>query len=365
VTENSGSASKLSVTAPQHRVDIQHGPADMVEDVARIYGYDKLPTSSLADALPVQWDNVALLGEERIRDILAGLGLQEVMTYTLTAPEKEQPLGITGSAVTLANPIHSERGILRRSLLASVLQVASSNLKQHNGVRFFEIGQVYLPVDGAVLPQEIRRLSIVITGPRTTEHWDSQTAVAAMDFFDLKGIVQALLSRLHSNKVSFEPVQTTELHPGQSASIKIGGIEVGKLGQLHPSLLASYELGRRKVYVADIDVDALLAIVPSTHQLGTISTFPPMLEDIALVVDEALSAAKLEAELRAGGGELLRQVKLFDVYRGANLPEGKKSLAFALTYQAPDRSLTDKEVSKVRAKIIGRVEKLLGATLRA
>ncbi len=365
VTENSGSASKLSVTAPQHRVDIQHGPADMVEDIARIYGYDKLPTSSLADALPVQWDNIALLGEERIRDILAGLGLQEVMTYTLTAPEKEQPLGITGSAVTLANPIHSERGILRRSLLASVLQVASSNLKQRAGVRFFEIGQVYLPVDGAVLPQEIRRLSIVITGPRTTEHWDSQSVAVPMDFFDLKGIVQALLSRLHLEKVSYEPVQTPELHPGQSANIKVGDIIIGKLGQLHPSLLANYELGRRKVFVADIDVDALLAITPDTHQLGTISTFPPMLEDIALVVDEALPAAKLEAELRAGGGELLRRVKLFDVYRGANLPEGKKSLAFALTYQATDRSLTDKEVSKVRAKIIGRVEKLLGATLRA
>ncbi len=365
VIENAASASKLTVTPPQHRVDIQDGPADMVEDIARIYGYDKLPTSSLADALPVQWDNPALLGEERIRDILAVLGLQEVMTYTLTSPEKEQPLGITGSAVTLANPIHSERGILRRSLLASVLEVTANNLKQRSGVRFFELGQVYLPVEGEVLPQEIRRLSIVITGPRSTEHWDSQAAAATMDFFDLKGIVQSLLSRLHLEEVNYDPVQTAELHPGQSACIKVGKTIVGKLGQLHPSLLANYELGRRKVFVAELDIDALLALTPYTHQLSMISTFPPMLEDIALVVDESLPAARLEAELRAGGGELLRQIRLFDVYRGPNLPDGKKSLAYALTYQAADRSLTDKEVTKVRAKMIGRVEKLLGASLRA
>jgi len=363
--DNPSDSASFSVVPPVHRVDIQHGAADLVEDIARIYGYDKLPTTMLADELPVQRDNVALQGEERVRDILVSLGLQEVMCYSLTSPAKEAPLCITGDAVELANPIHSERGILRRSVLASVLQVAATNLRQRQGVRLFEIGQVYLPAPGQPLPLETRRLSIVITGPRTTEHWDSQAMAATMDFFDLKGILEALLNRLHIDEVTFSPVASQELHPGQASEVICDSIKVGTIGQLHPTLNAQYDLGRRKVFVADLDLDALLAVAPGLHKFKSVATFPPVLEDIAVVVDEALPAAKLEAEIRAGGGDMLKRVRLFDVYRGANLPAGKKSLAYALMYQAADRSLTDKEVSKVRAKIVGRVEKLLGATLRA
>lgn len=358
-------AGQLSIIPPSHRVDIQHGAADVVEDIARVYGYDKLPTSTLADALPVQFDNKDLMGEERVRDILAGLGLQEVMTYALTSAEKETPLGIAGEAVTLANPIHSERGILRRSLLASVLEVAASNLKHRNTVRLFEVGQTYTPEAGQTLPRETRRLVVVLTGQRQTEHWDTAATGGTMDFFDLKGIVEALFARLHLGKVTLEPIQTIELHPGQAAEVKAGKTLLGKIGQLHPTLLPQYQLGKRAVFVADLDLDAILSVTPALHRIESIITFPPVLEDIALVVDETLPAAKLEAEIRAGGGELLKRVRLFDVYRGANLPAGKKSLAYALTYQADDRSLTDKEIVKVRQKIVGRVEKLLGATLRA
>jgi phenylalanyl-tRNA synthetase beta chain len=358
-------AGQLTIVPPSHRVDIQHGAADVVEDIARVYGYDKLPTSTLADALPLQFDNTALMGEERVRDILAGLGLQEVMTYALTSPEKEAPLGITGPAVTLANPIHSERGILRRSVLASVLEVAANNLKQRNTVRLFEVGQTYVPEADQKLPRESRRLVMVITGQRQTEHWDTTATGSAMDFFDLKGLVAALLERLHLSKLTWEPAQRPELHPGQSAELKAGGASLGVVGQLHPTLLTHYQLGKRAVFVADLDLDAVLAAAPALHRITAISTFPPVLEDIALVVDEQLPAAKLEAEIRAGGGELLKRVRLFDVYRGANLPAGKKSLAYALTYQADDRSLNDKEIVKLRQKIVGRVEKLLGATLRA
>jgi phenylalanyl-tRNA synthetase beta chain len=286
------------------------------------------------------------------------------MTYALSSPEKEAPLGVTGKYVTLANPIHSERGVMRRSVLASVLQVAATNLKQRPGVRLFEIGKVYDPLEGEKLPRETRRLVIVLTGPRTTEHWDSQAAAPAMEFFDLKGIVEALLERLHVEGVTNQATRTTHLHPGQGAEIVVGKSSIGTLGQLHPSLNEAYDLGKKKVYVADLDLDALLEAVPGVHRFRSISPFPPVLEDIALVVDEAMPAAQVASEIRAGGGELLNAVRLFDVYRGPNLPAGKKSLAYALSYQVPDRNLTDKEVAKVRAKIVGRVEKLLGATLR-
>lgn len=355
----------LTVIPPSHRVDIQHGAADVVEDIARIYGYDKLPVTSLADALPQQYDNPSLMGEERARDVLVGLGLQEVMSYALTSPEREAPLGISGPAVELANPIHSERGILRRSVLASVLQVAAMNLKHRSTVRLFEIGAVYVPEPDARLPRESRQLVMVLTGQRSVEHWDTTEKQPAVDFFDLKGLVQALLERLHIPSISFETLATGELHPGQSAKVNSGKHNLGKIGQLHPKVAEAFELGRRKILVAELDLECILKLMPAWHTFQSISTFPPVLEDIALVVDETLPADKLEAEIKAGGGDLLRGIRLFDVYRGQNLPAGKKSLAYALTYQAMDRSLTDKEVSKVRAKIVGRVEKMLGAVLRA
>ncbi len=365
VVEQPNTASKLKVTTPQHRVDIQHGPADAVEDIARIYGYDKLPTRMLAATLPAQWDNRDFMAEELLRDTLVTLGLQEVITYSLTSPASEIPLGVEGIPVTLENPIHSERSILRRNLLASVLQVVSKNLKHRHTIRFFEIGKVYQQVAGEPLPWESRRLAVVLTGSRYPEHWEGNTSPSHLDFYDLKGLMEALFNRIHVQQVSFEPAIHPELHPGQAASIHAGDRKIGTLGQLHPSIATHFELGKRKVYVADVDVEALLAVIPNVHALTSISSFPPMLEDLALVVEEHVSAAKLEAELRKGGGDLLKDVRLFDVYRGPNLPAGKKSLAYALTYQAPDRSLTDKEISKVRAKIVGRVEKLLGATLRA
>ncbi len=370
--------STFTVVPPPHRVDIQQGPADLVEDISRIYGYQQLTATALADELPLQEDNLPLMGEERVRDLLVNLGLQEVMTYALTSPEQESALGIGGDYVTLANPIHSERGVMRRSVLASILQVTAANLRRHPGVRLFEIGKVYDPVAGEVLPQENRRLAIVMTGPRGVEHWEQQAPPALLDLFDLKGVIESFLSSLHVGEVNCQPVrpQNTQvadphpsavsyLHPGQSALVIAGERVLGTIGQLHPALLEGLHLGRRKVFVADLDLEAILASTPMLHRFEAISPFPPVLQDIALVVDEALPAAKVSAEIRAGGGELLRGIRLFDVYRGQNLPAGKKSLAYALTYQAHDRSLTDKEVAKVHAKIVGRVEKLLGATLRA
>jgi len=239
------------------------------------------------------------------------------------------------------------------------------NLKHRSTVRLFEIGAVYLPEADARLPRETRRLVIALTGQRSVDHWDTTEKQPQLDFFDLKGLVEEFLLRLHVPSLTFEPLTTTELHPGQSAEVKSGKQVLGKIGQLHPQVAGSYELGRRKIVVADLDLECILELMPAWHSFESISTFPPVLEDIALVVDETLPAEKLEAEIKTGGGELLRSIRLFDVYRGQNLPAGKKSLAYALTYQAMDRSLTDKEVSKVRAKIVGRVEKLLGAVLRA
>jgi phenylalanyl-tRNA synthetase beta chain len=359
-------AQTLKVTTPPHRLDIQSGPADLIEELARIHGYDRLPATLLKDQLPRQQTNRPLVLEERVRDLLVNAGLQEVMTYTLTTPERETPLlSDSGDYVRLANPVSSERSVLRHSVLASVLDIAAANLRHTDGVRLFEIGQVYLPKAGERLPQEPRRLAIVLAGPRIPEFWDTLDKPPVFDFFDLKGIVSALLGELHVGAATYQPAQVKYLHPGRSAEVLLGKVSVGSFGQLHPGLNEAYQLGRRSVLVGELDLEALLAAVPERYIVEPIAEFPPVRQDIALVVDETLPAAKVEEQIQAGGGELLRGVRLFDVYRGPNLPQGKKSLAFALTYQAPDRTLTDKDVAKVHQKIVGRVEKLLGATLRA
>jgi len=356
----------LRVTTPPHRVDIQDGPADLIEELARIHGYDRLPATLLRDQLPRQRTNRPLVLEERVRDILAGCGLQEVMTYTLTTPEREQPL-LPGPReyVQLANPVSTERSALRQTVLGSVLEIAALNLRHRDRVCLFEVGLVYLPVQGERLPNEQRRLGVVLAGPRGQEFWESPEKPPAMDFFDLKGVLATLFAELHLDGISYKPARAAWLHPGRSAEILTGTVSLGCFGQLHPALNDRYELGRRTVLVAELDVEALLAAVPERYVVEPVPEFPPVRQDIALVVDESLPAAQVEEQIKAGGGELLRGVRLFDVYRGPNLPAGKKSLAFALTYQSLERTLTDKDVAKVHQKIVGRLEKLLGARLRA
>jgi phenylalanyl-tRNA synthetase beta chain len=288
------------------------------------------------------------------------------MTYALTTAEREAPLVGSGAEyVRLANPISAERVVLRHSVLASVLEVAAANLRHTESVRLFEIGHVYLPRAGEKLPDEPRRLAIVMTGSRTKESWQSPGKGEAIDFFDVKGVVESVLAGLHIGAAEYRPAQVAWLHPGRSAELWVEKRSLGCIGQLHPGLNDTYGLGRRSVLVADLDLEGLLALVPARHAYRAIPEYPPVRQDIAVVVDESLPAVKVAEQIQAGGGELLRDVRLFDVYRGSNLPQGKKSLAYALTYQASDRTLTDKEVAKVHAKIVGRLEKMLGAKLRA
>ncbi len=365
-TVESRGADSLTATTPPHRVDIQVGPADLIEELARITGYDRLPATLLADDLPEQHTNRALVLEEQVRDLLVNAGLQEVMTYALTTPEKEAALVAPGAEyLPLANPISSERGVMRQSVLSGVLEVTAANLRHTEAVRCFEIGHAYLPKPGEKLPDEPLRLAIVMTGTRTAESWDAPEEGGPLGFFDLKGVIEALFTGLHITGVEYQPIKVPHLHPGKAAEVTPNGKPLGWFGALHPAVNETYGLGRRTVLVAEFDLEAVLAAVPERYVCRAIPEFPPVRQDVAVAVDESLPAAKVEAEIWAGGGPLLRAVRLFDVYRGPNLPAGKKSLAYSLTYQADDRTLTDKEVAKVHGQIVGRLEKVLGAQLRA
>ncbi len=356
----------LHVVTPPHRLDIQAGSADLIEELVRVYGYDRLPATLLADQLPEQHTNRALVLEERVRDILVNAGLQEVITYALTEPGREAPLGLPAARyVRLVNPVTSERVVMRHSVLASVLEVAANNLRHTEDVRLFEIGRVYLPHPGEKLPDEPRRLALVLTGGRHPEFWeDGAQADGALDFFDLKGVVEALAADLHLKDVSYRPSQAPYLHPGRAAELVGGGKAVGQFGQMHPKVAQAYGMGERAILAGELDLEALLAAVAERYAYTPVPRFPPALRDIAVIVEEAIPAERIEAEIRAAGGPLLRGVRLFDLYRGESIPPGTKSLAYALTYQADDRTLTDKEVDKAHKKIEDRLKHVLKAQIR-
>jgi phenylalanyl-tRNA synthetase beta chain len=360
-------ADTLRATVPSHRIDVEEGPADVIEDLVRLYGYDKLPATLLADQLPPQRTNQPLIFEERLRDRLVALGLQEVITYALTTEEREKPLSLPPCEyVRLQNPISSEREVMRHSLLTGVLDVAAANLQHTNDVRLFEIGAVYLPRPDKKLPDEPRRLAVVLCGVRQQEFWAeaTDTPPQPLDFFDLKGIVEALLTDLHVANMAYRPIKAPALHPGRAAELVVGERMIGQFGELHPKVAEAFNLGGRAVLMGEIDLEALRSMLPARHLYQPVPRFPAALRDLAVMVEESMPAERVASEIRAAGGALLRDVRLFDLYRGENIPAGHKSLAYALTYQADDRTLTDNEVKKAHDKIMGRLKHVLKAQIR-
>jgi phenylalanyl-tRNA synthetase beta chain len=324
----------------------------------------------MADALPPQIGNPIHEWEEHLRDLLVAIGLQEVVTYRMTSPERESRLivgeGLRPSLteyVRVANPIAPERSVLRRSLLTSVLEVAEKNAKAES-LAMFEVGSVFEPVKND-LPNEPRKLAMVMTGARIASAWDVKN-VPAFDFFDMKGRVELLLAGLRFRDISYAQPSALSaaayLHPGKSAEVKIGGEVVGAFGELHPLAKEKFAFGDAPIIVAEFDLEKLRMLNPS-YGIQPVSEFPPMYEDIALILDESASAAAVEALIRQTGGKTVTDVKLFDVYRDEKIGAGKKSLAYSLTYQA-EKTLTDSEAAAIRGKIVKRLEREVGAKLR-
>lgn len=364
-----------TVTTPQTRLDIQAGAADLIEELARVYGYDALKERLLPLELPEPKGNRALELEDRTRDLLADQGLQEAITYSLTSPQDEGMLNPgknpnhyeMSDYVGLINPVSPLRWVMRRTLLPGLLAVVQKNLEAADSVAMYELGFVYIPKAGERLPDEPRKLAVVLSGRRASAAWDDAQGVAApqYDFFDLKGVVESLAADLHLPSASFAAVGMVPwLHPMRAAELRVNGTAVGFFGELHPKVTAAFGLGDRAVQVAELDLEAVLAAVPERYGYKPFSTFPPAKRDVAVVVPEATSAEAVLAEIRAGGGDLLTAATLFDVYRGAGLPDGTKSLAFALTYQATDRTLGDKEIAKAHEKVEGRLRQVLRAQIR-
>ncbi len=360
----------VTATTPSFRLDIGEGvvgKADVIEEIARMYGYDKIPETRIGDPLPPQVGNPVHDWEERLRDKLATLGLQEVITYRLTSPEAQERLGSQGEFVKIANPSTPEKRVLRCSMMANVLEIIEKNVRLRDSLAFFEIGATFVPNKGD-LPEEPRKLALAMTGRRQLPAWDMNDA-PLMDFYDMKGAVEALLASLGLKDVTYTAADTSvqpgaAFHPGKSADVSVNGVVIGSFGELHPVVAEKFEFADSPVLAAEFDLEKLRNAQPE-YEIVPVPAFPPMLEDIALIVDESIPAATVESLIRQTGGKMLTDARLFDVYRSEErLGAGKKSLAYALTYQAPDRTLTDKEAAKIRNKIVRRLEHEIGAELR-
>jgi phenylalanyl-tRNA synthetase beta chain len=366
----------IRAVCPDHRLDIGEGvtgKADLIEEVARVHGYDNIPEVRMADLLPPQKGNTVLDKEERVRDLLVAHGLQEVISYRWSTPERENRRIAPGSTpddkpyVKIANPLAYEKAFLRHSVMASVLDSAERNARNREHLAFFEIGPIFLQGEEGGLPDELRRLALVMAGQRGTRGWQPADT-GDMDFFDLKGVIAGLLNGLRLDHVKYEPGEHPSFHPGKCAHVFVGEKQIGVFGELHPSVRGSYDWPstfKAPVLAAEFDLDLLLSLIPALYQTSDLPTFPPVLEDLALVVDETVPAEKIESLIRQTGGKLLADVRLFDLFRSEQIGAGKKSLAYSLTYQAPDRTLKDDEIKQLRAKIIKRLEYEVSAKLRA
>ncbi len=377
----------VQVRVPSFRQDIG-GLADLCEEVARVYGYDNIPPTMLADELPGADAHPELEIEQKVRDVLIGCGLNEVITYSLTSMEAVALVNPAEADAArylrLSNAITPEREYLRRSLLPTMLEALASNLRERDRVQIFEIGHVFLPrsqpgTDDEWLPDEPRRLAMAIAGPRAALGW-AHAAAEPFDFFDLKGVVEVLLERLGiADQSSFVPLTDDErLHPGRSACLMIqpgtegNGVAkgtdkrvlVGMIGELHPAVCERLELGAPRAVVAELDLDALIRLVHASIYRA-ISRYPATVQDLAVVTSSELPADQVAAIIRRGAGDLLESLTLFDVYTGEQVGAGKRSLAYRLAFRAADRTLNDEALAKVRAKIIKLLEREANATIRA
>jgi len=359
--EATSAASQILVVAPYWRSDVNCA-ADLVEEVVRIIGYDKVPVTRLSSPLPAQEPTPVLDFKQRLRHILAGYGFQEILTYSLTSLEKlrklspELELGIT--PLKVANPMSVEQEYLRTTLRAGLLSTLSHNQKiEEAGIRLFEIGKIFLP-RGKELPDEKETLCVVLSGSRAELSWHGDNQ--ALDFFDAKGVLEKLLNQL-GLEATFEGSDDESLFPGRVGSVVIEDDKVGVVGDLHPKVAQAFDL-RGTVCLIEIDLEKLLHKAAEVKRYQPIYKFPSVTRDVALVVDEGIAYKEIEEILRSF--PLVREVTLFDLYTGEQIPEGKKSFAVRVVCQSPDRTLTDEEVNKTQEEMLDRLHRELGATLR-
>lgn len=345
----------LGITPPYWRRDLNL-TEDLVEEVARIIGYDELPATQLTGPIPATPADPVLVTSDFLRDLMVAAGLQEVITYPLVGRDFLSRAGQAPEPIALLNPMSADQAVLRTSIRPSILKTMADNVRrQQDGLAIFEVGLIYLPREDD-LPDERPLLAAALCGPRGRLSWlDSP---GPYDFFDGKGIIETIGRQLRLN---LEVARSDDpfYHPGRAAEVQRDGTTIGTLGEVSAEVRQAFDLDERVVYF-ELEVHKLVNQSIPVYQ--PISRFPDVVQDVALVVDEAVEAERLGEVL--AGGRFVQEVRLFDVYRGVPLEPGRKSLAFSLRFRAPDRTLTEDEVSRIRSGLVERLRRQFGAALR-
>ena len=344
------------IQVPSWRPDLRV-MADIAEEVARYYGYNNIETTLMRGATTMGGYSDEQKLENAAGAAARALGYSEIITYSFVSPSSFDAIRIPADSplrktVKLVNPLGEDTSIMRTVILPSMLDILSRNFAFKNkGVKLYEIGKIYMPVEGEKLPNEPKRMIFGTYG----EH---------ENFFTLKGEVDALLEQLNVHPATYvADTKNPSYHPGRCADIMIDGKKLGVIGQIHPLVAEGYGISG-EVYVAELDFTGLQSALAPERIFHSLPKFPTVSRDLALVCDEAMTVGMLEACIKKAGGKLLRSIQLFDIYRGPGIAPGKKSVAFSLELRADDRTLTDEDTTGVTNAVLEKLKNDLGVTLR-
>lgn len=343
------------VYVPTFRGDIE-SMADIAEEVARIYGYDKIPTTMMKGCVTVGGKSKKQHLEDVIRDSLTAVGLYEVTTYSFIDPKENDMILMPQeddrrNMVRISNPLGEENSVMRTDMLSSVLKVLRTNFSRRNAeAGIFEIGSVYIPKEEQVLPDENQIVAVGMYG--------------GCDFYDIKGKVENMLADLNINDYEFITCKDNpSFHPGRCAHIYACGKFLGIIGQIHPKVAANFKIGV-ETYCALLDFNVLLSGYTTDRQYKALPKFPATSRDIAVILDKNINVGEVIKIIESNRNGILESYSLFDVYEGEQVGDGKKSVAYSLLFRAEDRTLTDKEVNEVMDKILSGLKEKLNAELR-
>ena len=344
-----------TILVPSFRPDLNL-MADIAEEVGRSYGYNEIPTTAFKTSTQGGYSAEMKL-ETKAGQLCRGLGYSEIITYSFVSPAVFDQIRLSAdsplrNAMKIQNPLGEDTSIMRTIALPSMLEILSRNNAYHNkSVKLYELAKIYLPTEGQALPEEPKMLVLGTYGANET-------------FFTLKGELEAILAGLRIQKASYTAVKDNpSYHPGRCAKVTVGGVDVGVMGQVHPSVAKNYGI-ETEVYCAEISFTKLLALQLPDATYTPLPKYPSVARDLALICAEEVTVADVENVITAAAGKLLRGVKLFDIYRGVGVPEGKKSMAFSLELRADDRTLTDTDSEGVVTKVLAALKEKLDASLR-
>jgi len=353
----------LTVTVPVRRNDI-HIPADLLEEIARIYGYDELPTTLPTGRMTMGTLTSAQKLMRATRHSLEGLGLNQAISYALTTEDKAKMFLMQDSETTqLAWPMSVDHAVLRMNVVTGLLDdIAYNSARKVKDVALYEQGRVFYREDGTDRPSEQEHIAGAITGTLMPAGWNQPAQ--EVDFYQIKGIVEAYLKDMAVNgDVTYEAnTDMPEMHPGRTADILVHGHRIGFMGQVHPTIAKQFKIGA--TYVFELNLQAIIDMPKQENQYDVISRYPAITRDIAMLVADDVTNEQIVDLIEKRGGAFLQSVKLFDVYDGVKVPKGKKSLAYTLTYQDKNETLVDDAVTQAFEKVEKRLQDDLGAEIR-